>query len=599
MSGTLLLFLVSLFLLIIPAVQASTLTAGKVEINQGLLSLHASAVLTDGKRESGYTQCDSRSQLHLISSNEFFKGMPLGTSVNIRFPVEYAGGHRSFFVVQASLVNRDYFSNMAILKPAAGAFNSITGNGHSLQCVGMQSKGIANEVHGFTYYSLKDISYGSNTQDRGLSGALAKNGHSPVGIYAQPYISPENSDHGHTVYTFASGFAFYNRVMKLGRKAESRVGMLLYSPHDEAFIADGAHNPFVLAPMPNTRTTQFGLPGNGHTVEILGAPEDPHLLLGSPLKRSYRARRRLNPFYNISAKLSFDTLSEGPWAMVLKKIDNQIVRGWNHADTLLRQRDNQHKAIIEFDVHLGQEVISFIYGHKTAQDLSNGRYVAKKSYDMGALIFDDDEPALKGEEKQAMSSAARGLTDLFNRYRNHLNRPDFRGDSQQVTTHYKPLRQALRRAKQLAFQFNDTLNMEVTKYGGQTWQHIYSALMTMEKQIAIDWQADHILSGVSDTPPSGGKGGQPPASEFGAPSTLQNRGGTQRPPPTQIQRPAERLRIENPPTRMQQGGQLPSRGSDSWKEPRPAERLRRESPPTEVQQQQNPSSWNTDSWKNP
>ncbi len=168
------------------------------------------------------------------------------------------------------------------------------------------------------------------------------------------------------------------------------------------------------------------------------------------------------------------------WAMVLKKIDGQAVNNWQSADRILRGRSNQHKPLVEFEVALGRQKISFIYGQETAEYLSNGRYIAKQSAATSSLIYDDEK--LSGEEKRAVSNVASGLTDLFNRYRNHLVRQGV------DARYYDQFKAAINTAKSSAYK----KDLTTPKYRSNTWKEIYAAFNAIDKQLGVDRDADGL-----------------------------------------------------------------------------------------------------------
>ena len=220
---------------------------------------YSSVFATDGSEVPGFHECSSLDETYLIGTNQQFKHVKLGKKNIVKFPATFnSGKHRKFFSLEIELINRDYFSNIAVLKPTFAALQRLGDMGVSFNCAGLPATGAnvaTNKIRGYEYYVTNYGDYRFSFRDRGLNGALVVNGNVPVGFLGKKYFFFGKKDAGLEPFNFGKAANFIRRV-KIdegrageGKQANSMDGMMTYIPNEELFAAWGATQAFVWQPM--------------------------------------------------------------------------------------------------------------------------------------------------------------------------------------------------------------------------------------------------------------------------------------------------------------------------------------------------------------
>lgn len=170
---------------------------------------YASGVLIDKESLNEDTHTCNLNDLYFVTSARLFKKLPLNTSnLKIQIPWTYdttAMGKdskfgsdiqdikvaRGFIKLKASLMKKNYYSNLAVLKVEYD--KNLEGLKDSLKCIGFKNSsnniGLNAQTIGYGYYDLAPTIFSSTEMDIGLDGSVLsdKSGKSFYGMRVNDY----------------------------------------------------------------------------------------------------------------------------------------------------------------------------------------------------------------------------------------------------------------------------------------------------------------------------------------------------------------------------------------------------------------------------
>ena len=327
--------------------------------------------------------------VRMVTSNDFLKSKPLGSSVTVKLQLAYKNGETVFQDFPATIEGRDYFSQSAVL-----SFNDrdvqsrLSSLGSALSCVGLNNGGSSATVLGYKYNQLNlSKSSFNKSSDRGLNGGAVLDGSSyPIGVLSKDYWYKGTKDGGFQVYQFSSVKKFVARVSR--GQIESSKGLITYLPNQEAFVYAGKKDSFVLTPY------------QGGRVEIHGSPDE--VLQGSEFVNQFRQKSHNNAFSGFKATFGANN------KYLLKAIDGQIVGSWSSVIGKLSSYPERSNPLVEFEVvQGGRSVMSLIAGNEYLEYLSMIRWIGFS----GNALF-DGRP-LNSKERQVFSEMSSALNSLY------------------------------------------------------------------------------------------------------------------------------------------------------------------------------------------